>query len=225
MSLEMFPDLKKLIDTAQHPIIAVVLADGCESYKGMFLTDLEQKIKNQSIPVHLHIICYTEHAIKFPRPLTQAVYYFAPRKYEPLFFRHGARAQAPEIDINIALKMVQGMSYIEAAYNDTTVREQYEKTEEMVKTEDTSNFPSLFQQARNFAKEMWHSGKNAVQGLPVLVDADTAYSRFQTCQGCEFLKQDSFRCEKCGCFMKTKTQLASASCPIGKWVQVATVQK
>ena len=220
MSVEMFRDLQDLIDTAEHIVVAVVVAEGCEHYKGQFLTDFERQLNSQQNPVHLHVICYREDPTMFPRPLTQAVYYFAPKNYTPLFFRQGNRAMDVPVDVVTAIKMMQGMSYTDAAYVGTQ-KENYVKTEQMVKNEDTSNFPSLFQQARNFAKEMWNTSKKAAQGLPVLVDADTAFSRFEMCRGCEFLTQDSFRCQKCGCFMKTKTQLASASCPIGKW-QAAT---
>lgn len=219
MSIQMFRELQELIDTAEHVVIAVIVAEGCENYKGKFLTDLENQIRNQTNTVHLHVICYREEPIMFPRPMTQAVYYFAPKNYTPLFYRQGQRAMDAPIDIVTAIKMVQGMSYAEAAYGEEK-KESYERTEELVKNEDTSNFPSLFQQARNFAKEMWHAGKNAAVGLPVLVDANTAFQRFETCRGCEFLTQDSFRCEKCGCFMKTKTQIATSSCPIGKWSAV-----
>jgi hypothetical protein len=221
MSVELFHDLKTLIDTAQHPVIAVVVAEGCENYKGKFLTDFEEQLQLQPNPVHVHLICYAQEPAVFPRPLTQVAYYFAPRNYTPLFFRQGPNAMSAAVDIATALKMMEGRSYIDSAYeHNTSMREQYKETEKMLKTEDTTKFPSLFQQARNFAKEMWHTGKNAAHGLPVLVDADTAFQRFSTCQGCEFLKTDSFRCEKCGCFMKTKTQLASASCPVGKWQAV-----
>jgi hypothetical protein len=216
MSVQMFRDLQELIDNATNIVIAVVVAEGCEQFKGKFLTDLENQIKGQSNPVHLHVICYREEPIMFPRPMTQAVYYFAPKNYTPLFYRQGQRAMDAPVDIVTAIKMTQGMSYVEAAYGAEQI-ESYERTEKLVKNEDTSHFPSLFQQARNFAKEMWHAGKNAAVGLPVLVDADTAFQRFSTCQGCEFLKTDSFRCEKCGCFMKTKTQIATSACPIGKW--------
>lgn len=216
MSVQMFRELQELIDNSKNVIITVVLAEGCENYKGKFLTDFENQINSQQNPVHLHVICYREEPIMFPRPMTQAVYYFAPKNYTPLFYRQGQRAMDVPTDIVTAIKMIQGMSYSEAAYG-IEKKESYERTEELVKNEDTSKFPSMFQQARNFAKEMWHAGKNAAAGLPVLVDAETAFNRFQTCQGCEFLTQDSFRCEKCGCYMKTKTQIATSSCPVGKW--------
>ena len=44
---------------------------------------------------------------------------------------------------------------------------------------------------------------------------DIINKRWDLCQGCEFLKND--KCEKCGCFMKVKTRIATARCPIGKW--------
>lgn len=46
---------------------------------------------------------------------------------------------------------------------------------------------------------------------------ELAEYRFSICSGCEFFKKNGNRCKKCGCFMKLKTQLAAAKCPIGKW--------
>lgn len=215
MSVQMFRDLEELINNAEHPVIAVVVAEGCDQFKGRFLTDFETALQKQITPVHLHVICYKEDEKLFPRPLTQVVYYFAPKNTTPLFYRQGTNAMAVELDIKTVVEMMKGTSYTDAAFP-PEVKTQYEKTEEMMKKEDISNFPSLFQQARNLAKEMWITSKNAARGMPVIVDAETAFNRFSMCQTCEFLKQD-FRCEKCGCFMKAKTQLASASCPIGKW--------
>lgn len=220
MSVQMFRELEELINNAEHPVVVAVVAEGCDNFKGRFLTDFEDVLQKQQNPVHYHIICYKEDTGLFPRPLTQVVYYFAPKNHTPLFYRTGLNAFSVELDIQTALKMIDGMSYAEAAFT-PEVKMQYDQTEEMMKTEDTSKFPSLFQQARNLAKEMWVSGKNASRGLPVIVSAETAFERFSVCQSCEFLKEN-FRCEKCGCFMKAKTQLASASCPIGKWQAAVT---
>lgn len=41
--------------------------------------------------------------------------------------------------------------------------------------------------------------------------------RFDLCKSCEFLKQSTNQCTKCGCFMKLKTTLPNAECPIHKW--------
>ena len=50
----------------------------------------------------------------------------------------------------------------------------------------------------------------------MLHDQDIIDKRWDICMGCEFLTEKN-KCEKCGCFMKVKTRVATASCPIGKW--------
>ena len=65
--------------------------------------------------------------------------------------------------------------------------------------------------------------KNGVTPLDLLNPAtkkateELASSRFEVCLSCPELLPVVYQCKQCGCFMKTKTQLASASCPIGKW--------
>lgn len=51
----------------------------------------------------------------------------------------------------------------------------------------------------------------------VLAEASKANDRMTICEGCEFLKKDFYQCEKCKCFMKVKTKLDAARCPIDKW--------
>ena len=41
--------------------------------------------------------------------------------------------------------------------------------------------------------------------------------RISICEGCEHFIKITKQCSKCGCFMKLKTRLTDASCPIGKW--------
>lgn len=41
--------------------------------------------------------------------------------------------------------------------------------------------------------------------------------RFDTCTQCEFFIRVTTQCKKCGCFMKAKTKLEHAKCPVGKW--------
>ena len=50
----------------------------------------------------------------------------------------------------------------------------------------------------------------------MLADADIVGYRINICKKCEFLKKHT-KCEKCGCFMKVKTKVGFAKCPIGKW--------
>ena len=49
----------------------------------------------------------------------------------------------------------------------------------------------------------------------MLHDQEVIDKRWDICKGCEFLNNN--KCEKCGCFMKIKTRVATARCPIGKW--------
>ncbi len=42
-------------------------------------------------------------------------------------------------------------------------------------------------------------------------------SRMDICNGCEFYRARTNQCKKCGCFMKLKSKLEHAKCPIGKW--------
>lgn len=42
-------------------------------------------------------------------------------------------------------------------------------------------------------------------------------ARLEICKVCEFYGKSTNRCKKCGCFMKLKTNLEHARCPVGKW--------
>jgi hypothetical protein len=41
--------------------------------------------------------------------------------------------------------------------------------------------------------------------------------RYKICQACPELIKLTSQCKKCGCFMKLKTKLELATCPIEKW--------
>ena len=46
--------------------------------------------------------------------------------------------------------------------------------------------------------------------------SDDIEGRWDICKACEHLTAHN-RCTQCGCFMKLKTKLKAARCPIGKW--------
>ena len=48
-------------------------------------------------------------------------------------------------------------------------------------------------------------------------DEDLANKRYSICENCPMLINISKQCKKCGCFMKVKTKLLHATCPIGSW--------
>ena len=51
----------------------------------------------------------------------------------------------------------------------------------------------------------------------LLYDKDIIEARFEECKACEHFVKLTSQCLKCGCFMKVKTRVAGASCPVGKW--------
>ena len=46
---------------------------------------------------------------------------------------------------------------------------------------------------------------------------DLEQYRLNICKSCEFYRERTNQCKKCGCFMKLKTKLEHARCPVGKW--------
>jgi rRNA maturation endonuclease Nob1 len=53
--------------------------------------------------------------------------------------------------------------------------------------------------------------------MGLVVSEEEAAKRFAICSGCDRLFKPTATCKECGCFMKVKTKLEKASCPIGKW--------
>jgi hypothetical protein len=46
---------------------------------------------------------------------------------------------------------------------------------------------------------------------------ELAEYRLKICSECPAFRKASQTCRKCGCFMKLKTKLEKAVCPVGKW--------
>ena len=46
---------------------------------------------------------------------------------------------------------------------------------------------------------------------------ELAEYRFEICKTCEWFRPKTETCKKCGCFMKLKTKLKDANCPMKKW--------
>ena len=99
--------------------------------------------------------------------------------------------------------------------NQNLTPEKYQEIKNKLENENLESFPSVFQQARNIAKQAWLSGVDMAKGKPLLSTAEKANERIKICEGCEFFKQS--RCLKCGCFMNAKIHVESSRCPINKW--------
>jgi hypothetical protein len=48
-------------------------------------------------------------------------------------------------------------------------------------------------------------------------DRELIESRLAICNECNFFNKRLVKCKKCGCFMKLKSTLQDAQCPVGKW--------
>ena len=53
------------------------------------------------------------------------------------------------------------------------------------------------------------------------VDAKTYDKRIEICRSCPELIKLTFQCKKCGCFMKEKSKLIDAGCPLNKWDEIS----
>ena len=49
------------------------------------------------------------------------------------------------------------------------------------------------------------------------VSEDISSARYAICESCPSLLRITSQCKECGCFMKLKTKLPAAACPLGKW--------
>jgi hypothetical protein len=49
------------------------------------------------------------------------------------------------------------------------------------------------------------------------VPEEEAKRRLSFCETCPSLIKFTHQCKECGCFMKLKTKLSKAECPLGKW--------
>jgi hypothetical protein len=69
--------------------------------------------------------------------------------------------------------------------------------------------------ARVEAVEQIVTDKAIESGL--MTTADLSQKRLDICQECPKLFKPTGTCLACGCFVKAKTKLTKAACPLGKW--------
>jgi len=75
------------------------------------------------------------------------------------------------------------------------------------------------------SKSRWeeYKEKNGVTPLDLLnpktkrSSDDLASQRMEICKACPELIKLTTQCKKCGCFMRAKTTIEAATCPIGRW--------
>lgn len=75
--------------------------------------------------------------------------------------------------------------------------------------------PSLVDQAKGFVTSMFDYAKSGFQN----VTKEVYDERLSICRQCEFFG-DNGRCQKCNCVMVHKCHLATAECPVKRWLRV-----
>jgi len=214
-------EIEKVINEEDKLILVLVIAEGCMHRETSLEVFLKSKIDECKVPLRILRLCFDDYNMPFPRPMTETIYYFAPKNTTPLFLRTRQEATDRFLqDVEVATKMMNGASYTHAVFEKEEDRNLIEKTEEILKSDDTkSKYPTTSKMLKGFAKDMWASAKYAGKGLPVLVSSEVASERYSICEQCPHLTEEA-RCTECGCFMKKKVNLAASSCPIGKWETV-----
>ena len=91
------------------------------------------------------------------------------------------------------IKIGQKLTYLIAKY------EAQEEIEEAIKT-GKFDMRSMSERFKNI----------------LIYDDNIISKRWDICKGCPELTSSNM-CKKCGCFMKVKTRIATAKCPIGQW--------
>jgi hypothetical protein len=218
MQPNIIPSIANLINNAENPVIILLVAHGCDISPTSIETEFEKILAEHEKPVVYYKWCVSESSMVFPRTQAPVAYFFLPKTQEIAFWRDVNILQTLSDDVDTIHKMMTGKSYDESRFSEDELKkiQEVEKSFEEESAE-IDKYPSTFQMARNLAKELWESGKKAARGLPVIVSTEVGFHRLQTCEGCDKFEAESSRCTECGCFMKVKTQIASASCPLGKW--------
>ena len=211
-------DIEKTIMEETSLILVLVIAEGCWKNDTQLEVVLKPLLEKNEIPVRVVRLCFDDHNMPWPRPQTETLYYFAPKRLNPLFLRSGKEAIDRFFDdLEVAEKMMSGMSYNEAIFDEEQL-ELIKKTEQVLLEEDNnkSKYPPSMNMIRNLGKDIWKSAKYVGKGLPLLVSKDLVIERYTICEQCPNLTEVG-RCTECGCWMKRKVNLAASSCPIGKW--------
>lgn len=76
---------------------------------------------------------------------------------------------------------------------------------------------SKLEMASSVLWTLCHCVHQLAKKKPVMVSRDRRAKRMAACQKCSSLRHSDIRCMECGCFLKIKTRLTTATCPNGEW--------
>ena len=127
-------DIEQILMSEDKLVLILVLAEGCVENDTSLESLLKEKVEKTEVSLRVLRVCFDEKNMPWPRPLTNSIYYFAPKTTKPLFLRVGPEAIVRFYeDLEISEKMIGGMTYDQAMfdmyYEDD--QELIQKTEEM----------------------------------------------------------------------------------------------
>ena len=209
--------LPQIIEESQYPILVFVVGGDCADHKSREEVELEKVVEEHPKTLNYIRYCVPDTTMMFPLVQPNTLYYFIPKNHTPIFWRLIPLLSFEE-SVEIIYKVMGGLTYDQAKYPNEVLRD-IEKTTQMLAKEQLSEYPPMFVQFRNFAKDFYKSAKQAARNLPVLLPAEEAFARMEICRGCDRFDAEAVRCKECGCSMTLKTHLATADCPLGKWAK------
>lgn len=86
-----------------------------------------------------------------------------------------------------------------------------------VKPHTDPPLPKPAAMVKNLATSAYQVMAKALKGEKTFNMEQEANRRLEICKTCEFFRLADYRCSRCGCYMKTKTYLKAAHCPIFKF--------
>jgi len=198
-------------------VLLLVVSSHDINIHSVMQSHLLEKLDSLGETLRLFCLHFDENNIPFPRPLTNVIYYFAPKDTTPLFYKQDLNAVTNlQQDISLARSMIQDNTPLEHLGRSEEEIQLITNTDMLLEEENKQKMPPMHKMIRNFGVEMYKNAKQLGKGLPVLATAEESNRRFDICKSCEHLTEDA-RCTQCGCFMKTKVNLQPSTCPIDKW--------
>jgi len=103
-----------ILEEEDKLILVLVLAEGCMRRETSLEVFLKEHVDQCEVPLRILRLCFDDNDMPFPRPMTETIYYFAPKNTTPLFLRtrHDATERFLQ-DVEIAKKMMNGISYVD----------------------------------------------------------------------------------------------------------------
>ena len=83
----------------------------------------------------------------------------------------------------------------------------------------SSDWEKFKQDAQGYAEDIAKSAKpwDFFNLNTEYASKEESARRLDICRTCPFVIKATLQCKKCKCFMKAKTTLAHATCPVGNW--------